>query len=269
MMNAGKQAIDSRRSVRVAGERPVLISVIQYQEGVTAGTTRIVDLFDAAHRLGADGVELRPPFWKDKEAELPAARERAAQHALLITYATMGTLYGTDAAVLRQDIDDARALGSPILRIFPGQLPTEPRDPAWETSRAIARYAETQGITLALENFVGTPGGTLGEIERGLANIPSLATNLDIGNYPHHDQDVVAAIDAVGARAVSAHLKDQGETPGYASAALGDGVLPLGAIMDALDRLPQRLLYIFEFGGGDNPDDRIARSLAYLHARAR
>jgi hypothetical protein len=39
--------------------------------------------------------------------------------------------------------------------------------------------------------------------------------------------------------------------------------------MDALDRLPQRLLYIFEFGGGDNPDDRIARSLAYLHARAR
>jgi sugar phosphate isomerase/epimerase len=105
----------------MAGERPVLISVIQYQDGVTAGTMRIVDLFDAAHRLGADGVELRPPFWKDKGSELPAARERAAHHGLLITYATMGTLYGTDAAVLRQDIDDARALGSPILRLFPGQ----------------------------------------------------------------------------------------------------------------------------------------------------
>ena len=32
---------------------------------------------------------------------------------------------------------------------------------------AIARYADEQGITLALENFVGTPGGTLAEIERG------------------------------------------------------------------------------------------------------
>ena len=49
----------------MAGERPVLISVVQYQERITAGTSRIVDLFDAARRLGADGVELRPPFWKD------------------------------------------------------------------------------------------------------------------------------------------------------------------------------------------------------------
>ncbi|MGI8854387.1 MAG: sugar phosphate isomerase/epimerase family protein [Thermomicrobiales bacterium] len=251
----------------MAGERPVLISVIQYQESVVAGTTRIVNLFDTAHRLGADGVELRPQFLKEKASELPAARERAADHGLLVTYATMGTLYGTDASVLRQDIDDARALGSSILRIFPGLLPAEGTDPAWETGRAIARYAEAQGVTLALENFVGTPGGTLAEIQRGLDTIPSLATNIDIGNYPHHDQDVVAAIGAVGARAVSAHLKDHGEPPGYASAALGDGILPLGGIMDALDRLPQRLLYIFEFGGGDNPDDRIARSLAYLRAR--
>ena len=248
-------------------ERKILISVVQYQDGIAAGTTNIVDLFDSAHRLGADGVELRPQFWKDKEAELPAARERAAQHSLLATYATMGTLYGTDAATLRQDIDDARALGSPILRIFPGQLPEGASDPAWESGRAIADYAESQGITLALENFVGMPGGTLAEIERGLAAIPSFATNIDIGNYPHHDQDVVAAIQAVGARAVSAHLKDHGEPPGYASAALGDGVLPLGAILAALDRLPQPLLYIFEFGGGDNPDDRITRSLAYLKAR--
>jgi len=259
---------NTARSIFVAGERPVLISVVQYQEGIIAGTTRIVDLFDTAHRLGADGVELRPQFWKEKTSELPAARERAAQHGLLITYATMGTLYGTDAASLRQDIDDARALGSPILRVFPGQLPGDDGQ-GWETGREIARYAETQGVTLALENFVGTPGGTLDEITRGLDHIPALATNIDIGNYPHHDQDVPDAIRAVGARAVSAHLKDHGEPPGYASAALGDGVLPLGAIIDALDRLPQRLLSIFEFGGGGDPDDRITRSLAYLRARQR
>ncbi len=251
----------------MAGERPVLISVVQYQEGITAGTTEIVDLFDAAHRLGADGVELRPPFWKEKVRELPAARDRAAQHGLLVTYATMGTLFGTDPASLREDIDDTRALGATLLRIFPGLLPADDDDAGWEVGREIARYAAAQDVTLALENFVGTPGGTLAEIMRGLDQIPTLTTNIDIGNYPRHDQDVPAAIRAVGARAVSAHLKDHGSAPENASAALGDGVLPLTAILAELDRLPQRLLYIFEFQGGENPDDRIARSIAYLKNR--
>ena len=253
----------------MAAERPVFISVVQYQEQLAAGTTSITGLFDTARQLGAAGVELRPPCWTDKARELPAARDRAAHHGLLITYATMGRLFDTDPTSLRQDIDDARALGSPFLRVFPGPLPADDDDDdaGWERGRAIARYAESRGVTLALENFVGTPGGTLAEIQKGLDCIPELATNIDIGNYPHHDQDVIAAIQAVGARAVSAHLKDHGEPPGYASAALGDGTLPLGAILDALDRLPQRLLYIFEFGGGDNPDDRITRSLAYLRAR--
>ena len=251
----------------MVAERPVLISVVQYQEAITAGRSSNADLFDAAHRLGVDGVELRPQFWREKARELPAARERAARRGLLVTYATMGRLFDTDPASLRQDIDDARALGSPLLRIFPGPVPADDDAAGWETGQAIARYAGAQGITLALENFVGTPGGTLDEIERGLSHIPELATNIDIGNYVRHDQDVPAAIRAVGSRAVSAHLKDQDDVPEHGSIALGDGKLPLAAIMAELDRLPQRLLYIFEFGGGENPDDRIARSVAYLRGR--
>ncbi|MHB8646544.1 MAG: sugar phosphate isomerase/epimerase family protein [Thermomicrobiales bacterium] len=251
----------------MAGERPVLISVIQYQERITAGTMGMADLFAVAHRLGADGVELRPQFWTEKARELPAAHDRAAQHGALVTYATMGRLFDTDPASLRQDIDDARALGSPILRVFPGPVPADDDHAGWETGHDIARYAQAQGVTLALENFVGTPGGTLDEIERTLAHIPSLATNIDIGNYPRHGQDVPAAIHAVGSRAISAHLKDADDTPEHGSMALGDGALPLPAIMTALDRLPQRLLYIFEFNGGDNPDDRITRSIAYLAQR--
>ncbi len=251
----------------MATERPVLISVIQYQEGIAAGTTGITDLFDAAHRLGADGVELRPQFWKDKSRELPAARDRAAQHGLLVTYATMGRLFDADPATLRQDINDARDLGSPILRVFPGPGPADDDAAGWETGHAIARYAEAQGIVLALENFVGTPGGTLAEIQQGLAHIPTLMTNIDIGNYPRHHQDVPAAIRAIGDRAVSAHLKDADDDPAHGTTYLGGASLPLPAILDELDRLPQRLYYIFEFGGGDNPDDRIARSIAYLKAR--
>ena len=256
-----------RKGIVVTADRPVLISVIQYQEQITAGAMSITDLFDAAYRLGADGVELRPQFWKEKARELPAARERAAQHGLLVTYATMGRLFDTDPASLRQDIDDARSLGSPILRVFPGPVPADDDTAGWEVGQVIARYAETQGITLALENFVGTPGGTLDEIERGLAHIPALMTNIDIGNYPRHNQDVPAAIRAIGNRAISAHLKDADDDPANGTTYLGGALLPLPAILDALDRLPQRILLIFEFGGGDDPDDRIRRSIAYLRAR--
>jgi sugar phosphate isomerase/epimerase len=251
----------------VTAERPVFISVVQYQERIAAGMTSITDLFDTAHRLGAEGVELRPQFWKEKARELPAARDRAAHHGLLVTYATMGRLFDTDPASLRMDIDDARALGSPLLRVFPGPVPADDDEAGWERGREIARYAGSRGVTLALENFVGTPGGTLDEIERTLARIPAMMTNIDIGNYPRHHQDVPAAIRAIGDRAVSAHLKDADDDPARGTTYLGGASLPLPAILDALDALPQRLLYIFEFNGGDDPDDRITRSLAYLRGR--
>lgn len=249
------------------GERPVLISIVQYAEPVTSGQIGITDVVEAAYRLGADGVELRPQFWKDKAVELGPARERAEQHGLIMIYATMGTLFGTDPASLRQDIDDAVALGSPILRVFPGPLPADDDEPGWMGGRVIARYAAAQGITLALENFVGTPGGTLDEISRALDHIPELMTNIDIGNYPRHGQDVPAAIRAVGSRAIMSHLKDATDDPADGTTYLGGAALPLPAILDELDRLPQRVFYIFEFGGGGNPDDRITRSLAYLRAR--
>jgi len=251
-------------------DRPILISVIQYQDQLTAGTSSATAIVDAAHRLGADGAEFRPQFWQDKGRELPAARERAAQYGLLLTYATMGTLFSAEpgaADALRQDIDDTRALGSPQLRVFPGPLPADDDTAGWAMGQEIVRYAAGRGVTIALENYARTPGGTLAEIVRALDHIPELSTNIDIGNYPRHGQDVPAAIRAVGSRATSAHLKDQGGPPEQESTYLGGGSLPLPAILDALDALPQRIIYCFEFGGGANPDDRVARSIDYLHAR--
>jgi sugar phosphate isomerase/epimerase len=250
----------------MVGERPVLVSVVQFQEAFDAGKMAVADMLAAAKRHGADGFEIRPEFWREKERELPAAREQAERDGLLLTYATHNRFPLFDPAAtdtLRQDIDDARALGSPFLRIFPGAVPADD-DAGWERGRGLAAYAAERGITIALENYARTPGGTLAEVRRALAGIPALRTNVDIGNYTNHGEDVPGAIRALGERVVSAHLKDQGAGGAGGAVALGEGALPLVPILAALDGLPQRVLYIFEFGGGDDPDAAIATSMTFL-----
>jgi sugar phosphate isomerase/epimerase len=252
------------KGAAMPGRRPIFLSVVQFQGPFDAGNVSIAEMLAAAKRHGADGFEIRPEFWRDKERELPAAREQAARDGLMLTYATHNSFPLFDPAAtpaLRQDIADARALGSPLLRIFPGAVPADDDQAGWERGRAIADEAAAQGIGIALENYARTPGGTLAEVQRTLAGIPSLQTNVDIGNYTNHGEDVPGAVRALGDRVVSAHLKDSG------AAALGEGSLPLPAILDALDALPQRVLYIFEFAGGDDPDGPIAKSMTYLATR--
>ena len=252
----------------MAHERPILLSVVQYAEALTSGAQQISDVLEAARRHGADGIEIRPEYWRDKARELPAARERAERDGLMVTYATMNTLFSAETAdALRQDIADARALGAPQVRVFPGAVPAGDVAAGWEHGRSIARYAAEHGVTIALENYARTPGGTLAESMRTLERLQELRVNVDIGNYPRHGQDVPEAIRTLADRIISAHLKDQGAPPDDASTALGEGALPLPAILDELERLPQRIIYCFEFGGGGDPDGRIDRSIAYLRAR--
>jgi len=256
----------------VEGRRPVLLSVMQYEGALRAGALATRDVVAVAARLGVDGVEVRPEFWRDKVRELPEARDLLAAHGLLVTNATRNTLFSAapdGAAALREDIDDTVALGAGQLRVFPGPLPADDDAAGWATGRAIVDYAAARGIVLALENFSGSPGGRLAELVVVLDRYPSpaLATNIDIGNYTRHGDDVPDAIRTLGARAISAHLKDQDGPPDFDSQPLGGGTLPLGAIMGELERLPQRLIYCFEFRGGGDPEGRIVGSLAYLRER--
>ena len=85
-----------------------------------------------------------------------------------------------------------------------------------------------------------------------------------MGNYPNHGQDVVAAIDSLASNIIAAHLKDKTANLSDPPTVLGAGLLPLAEILGALDKLPQRIFYIFEFRGGNDPVGRIERSLTYL-----
>lgn len=256
----------------MAAKRPILISVMQYEDQLKRGDCTVFAVIETAKRLGADGVELRRETWANWQAELDPARERIEALGLLVTYATHVTLFSAEPsgqAVLHQDIDAAQRLGSPLLRVFQGPAPADDDDASWVAAQAVVDYAAAHNVVIALENYVGMPGGKLHEIQRVLDRIDhgALGTNIDIGNYVQHGQDVVEAIQTIGHRAVYAHLKDKVGTAGEAPVQLGAGTLPLPAILAALDGLPQSFPYCFEFRGGDDPAARISQSLAYLGQR--
>lgn len=251
--------------------RPMLISVVQYQDELAAGTMTVFDLLDKAAAFGVAGVEVRRESWPRYRDEIDTLRERAGDRGLMLTYATFSTLFAKDdaaRAMLHHDLETAAALGSPLLRIFPGDAPADTHDPAWDAVRQAVEVAQALDVVIALENWGKLPGGLLREIRHVLDNLtlPALKTNIDIGNYATHGENVLDAIEQIGARAVYAHLKDKAGAKSDATTHLGGGSMPLEAILAALNALPQAIAYCFEFVGGGEPDARIERSLAYLRA---
>ena len=250
--------------------RPVLISVMQYEDELNSGALAVGDVIAAAARLGGGRPGIRPQYWREKERELlpramPSPDTACSSPTPRRPPSSAPTRRMARACGRRSPIrgrSGRRNCGSSSAR-----APEDDDTDGWAAGQALTDYAAEQGITLALENYAWTPGGTIAELARTLDRLPALAVNLDIGNYPRHGEDVLDAIRLFGSRAVSAHLKDQHGPPDWQSHPLGGGSLPLPRIMAALEALPQHLIYCFEFRGGGDPTGRIARSLEYLRDR--
>lgn len=232
----------------------------------------MVDLPAVAARHGARGVEFRDVYWRDKNSELPALQEELARLNLVATFATFTTLYHADPekrARLRQDLDDAHALGAPLLRVFRGDPPAEGpegdavRDGAW----AVVERAKSYGMRLALENHIGAFGNKLADVKSTLDLFasPVMGTNVDIANYAVNGQDPLEAIKSLAPWIIYAHLKDVKTTEsGLAQTYLGDGTLPLANLLAALEEANPSLPLCFEFGGGGDPEGAIAKSMALM-----
>jgi sugar phosphate isomerase/epimerase len=256
----------------MASVHPVVISTVQYHDPLTDAQMTQAEVVTIARELGADGVELRADYWQDQERELPAARDLVSQLGLVVTYATGAMLFGSDGddqQNRRQHIDDAAMLGSPLVRFFQGTAPSADDHAGWERAREVVSHATDRGVKLVVENFAREPGCRVAEIKATLDRFdsPLFGTNVDLGNYAAIGEDPVAAIRALGPRIMYTHLRDHGDPPSGANATyLGGGSLPLRAALTEFSRLPQPIIYCFEFPGGDDPAGRIQKSLAYLRA---
>jgi len=250
-------------------QRPIVMSIVQYTDAIESKKMTVMELVEKASTLGVDGVELRRELWGEQmHEELPAVKQKIKTLNLQVTFATHSVLFceGEAYDLLLSDVDTAAQIGSPLLRIFSGPVPTDANDPAWEKAKAVIDRAEKNGILIALENYANSPGGTLAEIQTVLNHfqVPTLKTNIDTGNYAGWKQDILKAIEAIGHRAAYVHVKDPSEG---GTSVPGEGDLPMKEIFAALDALPQKIIYCFEFPGGNDPDDRIKRASAFMKSR--
>lgn len=253
-----------------ARDRDFFISAVRFEAELRSGSMLVLDLAPIAVMHGAQGVEYRDVYWKDKAKELPAVREQAATMKLKVTYTTVTTLYNKDQANqkrLFQDIEDAKALESPLLRVQPGVRPGAAREDA---AKAAIEHVAHPGVKLALENNSKAPGENLSDIKATLEefNSPALGTNMDFANYATNDQDPVQAIKILAPWIVYVHAKDAREdAKGWMTTYLGGGTLPLRDIMAALDATGRSFPFCFEFPGEGKPEGGIVKSKAFLESK--
>ena len=252
--------------------REILICGVQFDEQLRSGAMSVLELAPIAARLGAQGVEYRTVYWKDKASELPRVRQQLQQMGLKGTYATFTTLYNREPEKQRQlmlDLEDAHALGSPHLRVFRGERPGDgPEDAGMrDATMAVIDRAAAYGMRLALENFARTPGNQMSEVKEAVErlNSPVLGVNLDTSNYVINHQDPVEAVRLLGPWVMYCHLKDARQTAeGLKPTYLGNGIIRIPEIIAALDALGRDIPLCFEFGGEGDPEGAIVKSLAYM-----
>lgn len=243
---------------------PLYLSLVQYQEAPDAGRMTPFDAAEQARALGLDGVELRREGWPACVREAESFSGFCAEKGLGVTFAVYTPLLARDereAAQLEADIRLAGRLGASLLRVFPGMLPAD-EDAAWETARGFLGLAASLGVTVAVENPGGASQDTRQTMRRLLGALahPALRTNLDIGNYAVTGEDIPGAIAEFAPRIGGVHLKDIGgdgrDRP------LGEGKLPLPALLAALSDAAPDAVWAFEFTGGGTPGLR--RSVEYI-----
>lgn len=262
---------------------------------VQAGRMDLTGFIEFAAEQDVAGVELLDFFWGDAEREIPKAKEQVAAAGLEIAvYAASNNFVQPDADARRQEIADlkrnvdiALELGVDTMRVFSGDARdgvSQEQGTAWilEGLSACAAYAESRGLTLALENH-GRFAGRSNQVRDIIEQIasPALRANLDTGNFLLVGQDPVAAARELAEYIVLVHLKDMrvadADETGHrfeipdgtvlTGSAVGDGLVDLPAVLDLLRDAGYAGWLSLEYEGSEEPlTIGVPRSLAAARA---
>ncbi|GAA3441372.1 sugar phosphate isomerase/epimerase family protein [Planomonospora venezuelensis] len=250
---------------------------------------------DDAAALGREQVELwgiapqlHVPQLSDAEAR--AVRRRVESRGLTVRCLTpeqvmypvniaspVTWLRASSVAVFRRAAELCAELGAPLLLLTPGRgFEDEPVEAAWRRSvdavGEIAAHAAALGVACVLEPLQRVESNLVND-SRTLAAMldevgaPNLGAVLDTVGMAAAGESIDDYFDTLGDRIRHVHLID-GRPTGHL--AWGDGELPLGDYLAALDRRGYRGAMTFElFGDGGyafEPRPVVERCLAAVRA---
>ena len=225
---------------------------------------------ESVSRYGYDGIE-----WRIAEGEpispgtppevvrrvVAATRERGLTVVALDSSCRLAQL---EPAARRATVEEARfmlglarELGAPGIRVFGGDVPPGiPLDraaaAAAETLTAIAEVADPLGVRVLVETH-----DPIWSLSRNLLAVldgvhaPGIGVVYDILHPFRRGEPVEETLTALGARIELVHLKD-GRRPADASetwqlCAVGEGDMPIGAVLAGLGRMGYEGWYTFEW----------------------
>ena len=257
------------------------LSMYSCLRAVQAGQLDLMGFIDYAAAQGVAGVELLDIFWTDAGREIPSVKERIADAGMVLAvYSISNNFIQPQAGERRRELNDlkrgvdiALELGADILRVFSGSARDDVSQElgrAWilEGLSAGAAYAETQGVTLALENH-GLFAGRSEQVRAIIDAVgsPALRVNLDTGNFLPVGQDPAEAAADLVDLTVLVHLKDmrraKGDEAGHVFAdpagqlltgcVIGDGLVDLAAVRAVLDGAGYAGWWSLEYEGAEEP----------------
>ena len=201
------------------------IAAYSYRDLLTSKPPKM-DMFsfvDLAADLGIDAVE-PTSYYFPADATSEYFR-KLQQHAFRLGLDISGTAIGNDfcvkpgpdrdkqLALTKTWIDNAAAMGAPVIRIFAGkvhegQTEDEAVALAVEGIKASLPYAAEKGVTLAIENHGGITL-TAPQLLKLVAAVdaPNFGVNLDTGNF--HGDDPYAELAELAPFAVNVQVKTE------------------------------------------------------------
>ena len=257
------------------------VSMWSVVSAVKAGRIDLMGFIDLAAAQGVAGVELLDFFWSDAERELPPVKARIADAGLEVAVYSLGNNFiQPEAGARRQELEDLRRgvdialeLGVDLLRVFSGNARegvSQEQGVEWilEGLAAGAAYAESRGVTLALENH-GRFAGRSDQVRDIIKQVgsPALRVNFDTGNFLLVGQDPVEAARELAEWVVLLHLKDirftDADESGFVferpdgqlltGSVVGEGLVDLAGVMAVLREAGYDGWLSLEYEGAEDP----------------
>jgi sugar phosphate isomerase/epimerase len=243
-----------------------------------------VEALDAALDAGADVVALETCFMTQSDFRAACAVRRDS--SIMISWGhPHGLAYGTSPTAEEEALAWLRIaaeMGHPRMRIVIAHPHLREPGDGWAQARqavpALSRLAEVArqaGVVLAIENHADVTADQLVWI-LGEVGSPALGACLDTANAVRVGDDAVVAATTLAPWAIVAHVKDIAAgawhpTSGPTSVPLGEGIIPVDQVVDAISAVRADCWFLVELGhlGPGKVDERamVTRDVVWLRDR--